>query len=712
MKFRLFLLLILALLFTSCGAYFNTFYNTKKYFNEAKKEREKRQGDTPSSNEQNKYNQTIEKASKILELYPNSKYVDDAVMILGECFYYKAEYVKAERKFEELITYFPTSPYFASAQFWFGKTKIKLKDYLGARFTLQEVVNNSGFKNDLRDEAQFHLGEIQFEQGYFLEAEREYKKAAESADNKAIKSRAYFQLGKSQIKIQDYPQAVESFRQTIKNSPDKRFVYEAKLNLGTATKLAGNYREASDILLELLEEQSFKDQHGFVKLELADCLYREGKSLLEKLKGADVEHLGKIEQALDEYKKISLEYKKTDAAAKAYFEIARIYEEDFGDFASAKDYYEKVKLESPKALDVPAATQKAKDIGDLIRLNSLVKKSLGIQLDGKGANQHQLSELELLLLEHGVHPELRFIQRKKKLDQAALANQPQTKVEEEADEAKSVDGAQPDADLDALVANKLQLAEIYLFQFSQVDSAMAEYDEIIRLFPEHSGCAKALFSSALIYENEYLNKFKTDSLFYVLIDRFPESYQAQEARKILGLPMVVNRNEIAADLYKSAERHLFSARNPAKAKEELQRLYEYFPNSEYAPKALFALGWIYEEFHNQSDSARAVYEEILQKYPNSEYSKTVKIKLDEVEKVAKQAELEQQKTAPPPTPAEETEAVLVSDSTDSTGATSVSAPDSSQAMPDSLRLDQQPPRRVHEEAGSIDEKKPEKKQKP
>jgi TolA-binding protein len=634
----------LACWLTSCGAYFNTFHNTKKYFNEAKKERAKRQGDIPTAAEQTKYNQTIEKASKILELYPNSKYVDDAVMILGECFYYKADYVAAARKFEELISYFPRSSYFASAQLWLGKTKIKLQDFAGARFILQELLTNPTFKKDLRDEGQFYLGEVQFEQGYFLEAEREYRKAAETASKKELKAAAYFQLGKSQIKIQDYPQAAASFRQAIKNSSDKRFTFDAELNLAIALKLASDFREATRILSKLLQDQSSKDRHGLVKLELADCLYRDGKSLQEKLKGANVEHLGKIEQALDEYKKILLEYKKTEVAAQASFEIARIYEQDYGDFASAKDYYEKVKLESTKSEYVPASIKKAKDIGDLIRLNAMVKKSQGLQLDRrKGAHLPQLSELELLLLEHGVHPELRFIQKKKKQGHLAMASQPQPK--NDSVPPKSANGAQSDDEIDALVANKLQLAEIYLFQFSQIDSAMQEYNEIIKLFPNHPGCAKAIFSNALIYENQYRDKFKTDSLLYALINHFPDSYQAQEARKILGLPLVVNRNEIAADLYKSAEHHLFSTRNTSAAIAEFQKLYENFPKSEYAPKALFALGWIYEKMSHENEKAAAVYREIMQKYPDSEYSKKVKRKLDEVEKAEKQAELEKQKAA-------------------------------------------------------------------
>jgi TolA-binding protein len=659
MKYRLIAYLLLAFLFTSCGAYFNTFYNTKKYFDEARKEREKRLGDTPTSNELAKYNQTIEKASKILELHPDSKYVDDAVMILGQCFFHKGEYVQAGRKFEELITFFPTSSYFGEAHLWLGKTKIQMKDYAGARFQLQEFVNNTNFKKELREECQFYLGEIQFEQGYFLEAEQEYKKAAENAGDKTVRAKSYFQLGQSQIEIQDYSQAVVSFRQAIKHAPEKRFLFEAKLSLGAATKFAGEFRDATNILSELLTDQTMRDRQGYVKLELADCLYREGKALQEKLQGADVQHLGKIEQALDEYKKISLEFKKTEVAAQAFFEIARIYEEDFGDFASAKEYYEKVKLESTKSEFVPASIQKAKDIADLIRLKSLVKKSQGEQADRKRGGYHAMTDLELLLLEHGVHPELRFIKAKRKAEFLALANEPKSEDENgkaaTADDANEADGE----DLDVLLKNKLQLAEIYLFQFSQIDSAMLEYNEIIELFPNHSACAKALFSNALIYENEYLDKFKTDSLLYAVIERFPDSKEAQEARKILNLPLVVNRNEIASDLYKSAESSLF-ADDISKAAQEFQKLCEYFPNSEYAPKALFALGWIYEKKTNENEKALHTYNEIVEKYPDSEYSKTVKRKIDEVEKAAKLAEAEKQKAVEP---APNIDTVMAADST-------------------------------------------------
>ena len=113
-------------------AYFNTFFNAKKYFHDAEKQREERlkkekkqkqQGltadqnqrglnpDRPSAQESKNYDLSIEKASKVLEFYPTSKYIDDALFLLGKCFFRKLDYQKAERKFIELRENFPNSEF-------------------------------------------------------------------------------------------------------------------------------------------------------------------------------------------------------------------------------------------------------------------------------------------------------------------------------------------------------------------------------------------------------------------------------------------------------------------------------------------------------------------------------------------------------------------------------------------------------------------------
>jgi TolA-binding protein len=618
MKLRTITILIAFYAFSGC-VYFNTYYNTKKLYKEASKERENRQGEEPSRTEITKYDQTIEKASKILELHPNSKYVDDAVMILGECFYHKRDYVKAARKFEELITYFPESKHTQEAKLWLAKTNIQVEDYLTAKFQIDELLNSDDVKRDVEDESRFLLGEIQYEQDYIIEAEQTYNQVSADAKNQAVRANAFFKLGLCQLRLDYYEEAVASFKGAADNSPNKKFKFEAELNYARALKRSGEFGRAKNVCRRLLDDASLKEHHGAVKLELADCIYAEGKALNEKLRGADLNYLGKVEQALDEYKKITLEFKKTEVAAQAYFEIARIYEEDYGDFAQAKEYYEKVKQEYPKSELVTVSNKKNKDLSDLARLASMVNKSQGIQTGENGSSSYQLSELELVLLEHRVDPELRFLKKKKK--------EATNDGTESADLQNGATNGKAEEDIDALITNKLQLAEIYMFQFGQMDSAMAQYDEIIELFPNHPSTAKAIYSKAFIFENEYQDKDKTDSLLYFLVHGFPDSYQADEARRILNLPMKNKQKDPVYELYKKAEGSLLSGRNLDNTISEFQLLAQDYPDSEYAPKALYATGWIYESMKFENEKALEIYQTIVETYPDSEYAKKVEKKI-------------------------------------------------------------------------------------
>jgi outer membrane protein assembly factor BamD (BamD/ComL family) len=167
-----------------------------------------------------------------------------------------------------------------------------------------------------------------------------------------------------------------------------------------------------------------------------------------------------------------------------------------------------------------------------------------------------------------------------------------------------------------------------MFQFGQIDSAMAQYDEIIELFPNHPSTAKAFYSKAFIFENEYQDKDKTDSLLYLLVHRFPDSYQAEEARRILNLPLKNKQKDPVYELYKKAEGSLLSGKNLDNAIIEFQLLAQDYPDSEYAPKALYAPGWIYESMKFENDKALEIYRRIVETYPDSEYAKKVEKKIN------------------------------------------------------------------------------------
>lgn len=620
-KFVVFSLLFLS--FSSC-AYYNTFYNTKKLFKEAKKEREKRTTDIPTASEKKKYDDTIEKASKVLELFPDSKYVDDAVMILGECFYYKQDYIKAQRKFQELIQYFPESEYFYRAKIWLTKTYIEFKDYPSARLILSELSNKEKLDKKIRQEAKFISGEIYFNQKNYSEAEVEFLQSAKIGEDDLLTATSYFQLGQTQIFSEKYDDAAENFTKAIKKSPNLKFEFESWLNYAKALKLSGDFKKAVRICNELLDNEIFKKQHGYVQLEVADIVYREGKTFTGKSKEDRAYFKSKLFDAIENYEIVILQNKRTAVSAEAYFRTGEIKEHEFNDFAGAKESYEKVRSEYSRSEFVADANNRAQALGDLIKLGNQVKKALGQQLIESGSVQRVLTELELLLLEHGNHPELRLIELKRA---SGLFSD---------DDSEGEPGKPKEDRLTRLIKSKLQLAEIYLFQFNQIDSALYEYGEVLELFPEHPYAAKALYSTAYINEHMYQDKFKTDSLLYQVILKYPDSEQAAAAREKLEIDDG-SSVEPAAELFKRAEYSLFKQKNVNKALSEYERVMEIFPESDFAPKALYAMGWIHEKYTSNYSKAREFYGEFVETYPGSEFAALLRKKIEAKEIIVEEA---------------------------------------------------------------------------
>jgi len=139
-------------LLNGCGVwedfttYFNLYYNTTDLFEEAEKTIKEQKRDLFSSEElpipgttNTQLTKVIEKSSKILQFNPESAYVDEALLILGKSFYYQKNYLKALRKFQELIATQPESDLRLETELWIGKTQIKLKEYPDALAQLKSV---------------------------------------------------------------------------------------------------------------------------------------------------------------------------------------------------------------------------------------------------------------------------------------------------------------------------------------------------------------------------------------------------------------------------------------------------------------------------------------------------------------------------------------------------------------------------------------------
>ncbi len=139
-KFRLVILILLLSGTVGCSiwesftTYFNVYYNAAESFEKAEEQIYAQQRDlfatTPlviPGTANTELDKVIEKCSAILQFHSETGYVEDALLMLGKSFYYKGNYQKSQRKFEELVASQVESEYELEANLWIGKCQMKLK---------------------------------------------------------------------------------------------------------------------------------------------------------------------------------------------------------------------------------------------------------------------------------------------------------------------------------------------------------------------------------------------------------------------------------------------------------------------------------------------------------------------------------------------------------------------------------------------------------
>jgi len=599
-----------ALLLQSCGGYYNTFYNTKKVYKEALEEQKRRPANDnrPGSGEIQKYDKAIEKASKLLQLYPKSRYVDDALLLIGECFFYKQEYLKAQRKFQELVLLFPKSGLVPRAQLWLAKTNIELNDYAGAEQVLKELESREK-KGAAVDQAHHLLGEIYFRQKQYAAAAKEYEAAANKLDDAKIRGEAYMRLGESCLELKEYDRAATAFRRAgaaIKNNVNLQF--QARLQQAVALKKDQKLNAALEVLSEMQKEFSAHRDLPLVKIEMAECTDGQGKT----------------ESAIKQYLAICETQQRTEASAAAFFGLGAIYERR-GDFDKAKENYDNVRRESSRSEKLSEAERRSKSIGALVKLKETVtalERQRAILSGEQTATSRLAANQDKDKKESAARkPISRFPRRARNVDPEALTG--------------SLAAKDPQKIAAELAKSKILLAELFLFNFSRPDSAMREYLDVFEFFPQTEYAPQAMYSLAYILGEAPATQAMRDSILQVLAGQYGKTPQGEGAKRRLGRADTLALATGLPELLRQAETNLVKDKDPKRA----VRLYEEFlqrePDSKYAAQSLYAVGWIYEHELTDNKQALAAYKKLLEAYPESPIARRVRPKVLAVDQPAK-----------------------------------------------------------------------------
>ncbi|MGE3062077.1 MAG: tetratricopeptide repeat protein [bacterium] len=367
MNLRIFTLILLLAVLSSC-AYFNTFYNARKYYED---------GVRPLENggivNKSLLDRSIEKSSKILQFHSKSEYVDDALLLIGKSYMYTGEYTKAIRKFTELLDYFPNSKFSDETLFFMGKTYLLQGESEVAKTIFKQVVARN---RKYRIEAVSECIEIMLEKSSHEEADSFINQLS---DRDKKNNKVKFLSGKVKWTSGLYDEALR---------------YLLNVNSGKLSKDDGfdYYRIITDLYLKKNEIiKAEKSINNGIRI-FQDHAYKNSLYLMKaKILTANKEY-EKAEELLSE---VLIQPGATAKDSLIFFK-GILYETYFSDYEKALESYRQIVNEEKNSKLFAEAEMKVKSLELFI---SLSNDSLGENVEQNIENRFLLAEINYLNLD-------------------------------------------------------------------------------------------------------------------------------------------------------------------------------------------------------------------------------------------------------------------------------------------------------------------------
>jgi TolA-binding protein len=348
--------------FSGC-VYFNTFYNAKRLFHSAEKQyksdTEKGQRLTPSKQG---YQDAIEKAAKIVQKHPKSKYHDDALFLIGVSYFRIESFSKAEGAFRELLATHPKSGFAEESQLYLARCRMQLGDEQAAFRAFTELAATAR-KSEWRAEAIFQRAQYFANNGApdsaaaaFQLILDEYDKSERAPEARLFAAAALRQLKRPAEAIVLYQPLVRQ------KNVDQRYL--ALTGIGQSWYEAGSPDSGIAIFAAMADDNDYADSIGSIRLNLA----------------LGLKSIGDMDGAQRQYEQVAATLEATRWSADAYFRLAEIKQFQENDLVAARELYEKSRQEYARGDLANLALTRSANIGKLERF----RKELGREELAKG----------------------------------------------------------------------------------------------------------------------------------------------------------------------------------------------------------------------------------------------------------------------------------------------------------------------------------------
>ncbi|NNE46389.1 MAG: tetratricopeptide repeat protein, partial [Rhodothermales bacterium] len=271
-------------------AYYSTFYNARTAYDTAEKALEQPdkaidrdtylfvfEPGSPGAGVKD-FESAIKKSADVLRGHPNSKWVDDALLLIGKSYYYMGNTVGAQQKFREVID--RQSSLEDEARFWLGLALMSAGSFDEAGAHLQESLDRDKVSKKWLARMRLALGEMYVRQERWEEAAEQLKAGVDRADDRELSSRGQFLLGQVYETIGMFDLASRAYRDVSRFKPIYELEYAARFS---AVRVEGEHGVPEDALQSLRKME--RDGKNFTNR--AELAYLRGRILMADQRSQD-----------------------------------------------------------------------------------------------------------------------------------------------------------------------------------------------------------------------------------------------------------------------------------------------------------------------------------------------------------------------------------------------------------------------------------------
>lgn len=577
------------------------------------------------------YDVAIRYIDQLMQQFPQTDKRVQAQILLGQCYFFKNQYLKAYEIFQGLSG---SNEYNDAVLFWLGETNLKGADYIQADKQYNQLVSlypDSAYV----PQAYYSLGWSYFEQGKYAEAKTIFLKLIHQFPIHQLAEDASFKVGETEYNARNYENAIEYFKKFLIQYPKSSrhaesyfFIAESYYYLNNTLEAVTYYAKAANISYDhqLIVMSKVSLGWSYLKLgkhTLAKQYFDEAQKLAEE-KGisSDDVYLGQAnlnseteeyQKALEAYTHLIENFPNSHRLADAYLGRANIYYQLKNYTYAVRDY--RVVID--------------KYSGDSAKQDIVEKSYFGLAWTYLKAGQPDLSIEMFKTIKDKAGSQTVKVGA---LTQIGDAYQDLGQFEKALEVYDQIMTDYPESPYIDYVQYR---QGITLLKMNKIDAATLSFQTLQTNFPQSKYLNEVQYYLAVAYFNKEAWREAKEKILEFIKNVKPPNELLAEANYILGLSLynlkdythaveifqkIIKNFPEETAVVKNSELNIakcfYQMQNSEEAKKTLKLISLKYADSEVAEEALILLGDYYLD-EGDLDNALTYYQEIINKYPNS-----------------------------------------------------------------------------------------------